>query len=50
MSKVNDNSKQISIIENKIFKMQDEIDSLKVGHNIHEQIKLNYNWILVVFR
>lgn len=43
MSKVNDNSKQILIIDRKIFKKQEEIDSLKVSHNINEKIKLNNN-------
>ncbi|KAE9525887.1 hypothetical protein AGLY_013936, partial [Aphis glycines] len=38
MSKVNDNSKLISVIDNKIFKMQEEIDFLKMSHYRNEQI------------
>lgn len=42
MYEVNDNIKQISIIDNEIFRVQEEIDSLKLSHDINEQIKLRY--------
>lgn len=40
---VNDNSKQIAVIEHKCLKMQEEIDLLKRNHNLNEQSKLMNN-------